>query len=300
MAKSTTSYIIAGINTIRNGEQVGMPELEFSKLHGLGNDFVVIDGINQTVALNPDRVRAIAHRHYGVGCDQLLVVENSERPDADFRYRIFNADGSEAEQCGNGARCFAAFVRRRGMTDKDEIILETLSGLLRVRFVDGGLLSVDMGHPNWAPAEIPFLAEHESEIYSLGVGGETVLIGVVAMGNPHAVLQVDNVREADVARLGPLIESHEAFPNRINVGFMEVRDPHHIRLRVFERGSGETLACGSGACAAVVAGRRQGLLGERVSVELPGGSLLIVWPGPGASVEMTGPAVHVFDGRLAW
>jgi len=275
-----------------------MPPLEFSKLHGLGNDFVVIDGINQTVSLDPERIRAIAHRHYGVGCDQLLVVEASTRPDADFRYRIFNADGSEAEQCGNGARCFASFVRRQGLTDKDEVTLETLSGLLHVRFVDGGLLSVDMGSPKWAPAEIPFLADRESETHSIDVDGETVQVSVVAMGNPHAVLRVDSVRDADVGRLGPLIESHPAFPNRTNVGFMEVRDPHHIRLRVFERGSGETLACGSGACAAVVAGRRQGLLGGRVSVELPGGSLLIVWPGPGSVVEMTGPAEHVFDGRL--
>ncbi len=277
-----------------------MPQLEFSKLHGLGNDFVVIDGIGQMVSLDPERIRCIAHRHYGVGCDQLLIVEASDRPDADFRYRIFNADGSEAEQCGNGARCFAAFVRHRGLTDKDEITLETLSGLLRVRFIDGGLLAVDMGVPKWAPADIPFLSEHESEIYPIDVDGESRQISVVAMGNPHAVLQVESAREADVARLGPLIESHEAFPNRANVGFMEVRDPHRVRLRVFERGSGETLACGSGACAAVVAGRRQGLLGERVSVELPGGSLLIAWPGPGASVEMTGPAVHVFDGRLTW
>jgi len=277
-----------------------MPQLEFSKLHGLGNDFVVIDGIGQSVSLDPERIRCIAHRHYGVGCDQLLIVEASDRSDADFRYRIFNADGGEAEQCGNGARCFAAFVRNKGLTDKDEITLETLSGLLRVRFIDGGLLSVDMGCPKWAPADIPFLAEQESESYPIEVDGEVQRISVVDMGNPHAVIQVDNVREADVARLGPLIESHEAFPNRVNVGFMEVRNPHQIRLRVFERGSGETLACGSGACAAVVSGRRQGLLGERVSVELPGGSLLVAWPGPDACIEMTGPAAHVFDGQVIW
>lgn len=277
-----------------------MPQLEFSKLHGLGNDFVVIDGIGQTVSLDPERIRGIAHRHYGVGCDQLLVVERATRPDADFRYRIFNSDGSEAGQCGNGARCFAAFVRRRGLSDKDEITLETLSGLLRVRFIDGGLLSVDMGLPRWAPEEIPFTADREAETYDLDVDGETQRISIVNMGNPHAVLRVDNVRQADVARLGPLIESHAAFPSRTNVGFMEVQSPNRIRLRVFERGAGETLACGSGACAAVVAGGRLGLLGERVSVELPGGNLLIAWKGPGASVEMTGPAVHVFDGKLTW
>lgn len=277
-----------------------MPQLEFSKLHGLGNDFVVIDGIGQTVSLDPERIRGIAHRHYGVGCDQLLVVEAATRPDADFRYRIFNSDGSEAGQCGNGARCFAAFVRRRGLSRKDELVLETLSGLLRVRFIDGGLLNVDMGVPKWVPVEVPFQAEREAETYDLDVDGETQEISIVNMGNPHAVLNVDNVRQADVARLGPLIESHAAFPNRTNVGFMEIQSPNRIRLRVFERGAGETLACGSGACAAVVAGRRRGLLDERVSVELPGGNLLIAWRGPGASVEMTGPAVHVFDGVLKW
>ncbi len=275
-----------------------MSEIGFTKMHGLGNDFVVIDRIGQSFNLTPAWVRQIADRHYGIGCDQLLVVEESDREDVDFRYRIFNADGTEAGQCGNGARCFAAFLRRQGMTKKDTISLETRTGLLRVKVDDCGLLTVDMGIPDCSPASIPFLADHEAAVYPIDVAGEEHSIGVVSMGNPHAVLRVDSVTAVDIHALGSQIESHPLFPERVNAGFMEVVDRHHIRLRVFERGTGETLACGSGACAAVVAGRRQGLLDERVVVELPGGNLTVSWSGPGRSVAMTGPATFVFTGSI--
>lgn len=273
-------------------------KLHFTKMHGLGNDFVVIDAINQAVDLTPERVRFLANRRLGVGCDQVLVVEPTPVPDADFRYRIFNADGNEVEQCGNGARCFARFVREHGLTDRTEIPVLTGGGRILLKIQPDGQVTVDMGPPRLTPADIPFEAEAANTAYLLEVDGATVEIGAVSMGNPHAVLRVDNVQTAPVARLGPAIEAHPRFPNHVNVGFMQVVDRNHIRLRVYERGAGETLACGTGACAAVVIGRIQGLLDERVAVDLPGGRLMISWPGDAAPVLMTGPAESVFEGTI--
>ncbi|HDP88891.1 MAG TPA: diaminopimelate epimerase [Thioalkalivibrio sp.] len=273
-------------------------KLQFTKMHGLGNDFVVIDAISQAVDLTPERVRFLANRRLGVGCDQVLLVERSPVADADFRYRIFNADGNEVEQCGNGARCFARFVRDRGLTDKTEIPVLTSGGRILLKVQPDGQVTVDMGPPRLNPADIPFEAGVVNTAYLLDVDGETVEIGAVSMGNPHAVLRVDNVQTAPVARLGPAIEAHPRFPNHVNVGFMQVVDRNHIRLRVYERGAGETLACGTGACAAVVAGRIQGLLDELVAVDLPGGRLMISWPGDDSPVLMTGPAERVFEGTI--
>ena len=273
-------------------------KLDFTKMHGLGNDFVVIDAINQAVDLTPEHVRFLANRRLGVGCDQVLLVEASPVADADFRYRIFNADGNEVEQCGNGARCFARFVRDRGLTDKTEIPVLTAGGRIVLKVQPDGQVTVDMGPPRLDPADIPFVAEEASTAYRLDLDGESVEIGAVSMGNPHAVLRVDNVQTAPVAHLGPAIEGHPRFPNRVNVGFMQVVDPNHIQLRVYERGAGETLACGTGACAAVVVGRIQGLLDALVAVDLPGGRLMVSWPGDGAPVLMTGPAERVFEGTI--
>jgi diaminopimelate epimerase len=274
--------------------------LQFSKMHGLGNDFVVIDAVSRSVDLTPDQVRLLAHRRFGVGCDQVLLVGPPSDPSvAEFSYRIFNADGNEVEQCGNGARCFAVFVRERGLTTRDRIPVETAGGLIQLQVEPDGQVTVDMGPPRLKPWQIPFEAEAAMTSYPLEVDGEVHEISAVSMGNPHAVLRVDNVQTAPVARLGPLIESHTRFPRRVNVGFMEVVSPTQIRLRVYERGVGETLACGTGACAAVVAGRIQGLLEERVAVDLPGGRLMIDWPGQEeAPVMMTGPATQVFTGSI--
>lgn len=272
--------------------------LKFTKMHGLGNDFVVIDAISQSVALTPEQVRFIADRHFGVGCDQLLLVERARSPGVDFSYRIYNADGGEVEQCGNGARCFMRFVRDAGLTDKNELVVETRCGIIRPRMEPDGQVTVDMGVPHTRPDEVPFSAGHEALSYPLLVDGQQLELGVVSMGNPHAVLRVDDVVRAPVAALGPKIETHERFPNRVNAGFMQIVDRTHIRLRVFERGVGETLACGSGACAAVVVGRLQGLLDDTVSVELSGGRLLIHWRGKGTEVKMSGPATRVFEGQL--
>lgn len=273
-------------------------QLTFTKMHGLGNDFVVIDALTRSIRLSAEQVRLFADRHLGVGCDQVLLVEAPRSPEADFRYRIFNADGGEVEMCGNGVRCLARFVREHGLTTKDRLTVETLAGLVHLELEPDGQVTVDMGTPQLEPADIPFIAPARAVRYPLEVAGGTVEIGAVSMGNPHAVLQVEDVATAPVARLGPLIERHERFPRRVNVEFMQVIDPAHIRLRVHERGAGETLACGTGACAAVVAGRLQGLLGERVTVELPGGTLRIDWNGEGAPVRMTGPATRVFEGRI--
>jgi len=277
-------------------------KLRFSKMQGLGNDFVVIDAINQTVdmvtGLSSDRIRAIADRHFGVGCDQLLLVEAAQDQRADFRYRIFNADGSEVGQCGNGARCFARFVRDHGLCDKDIVCVETAGGLLHLQLDEGGLVTVDMGIPRFQPEDIPFVADMQAGSYHVNIDGEAVKLGVLSMGNPHAVLIVDDVMMAPVAMLGPKIEQHDSFPERVNVGFMEIIDRSRVRLRVYERGAGETLACGSGACAAAVIGQQQGLLEQRVLVELPGGNLFIQWLGEGHSVMMTGPAVNVFEGEI--
>ena len=272
--------------------------IAFTKMHGLGNDFVVIDTISQSISLTPQQIRLLADRHLGVGCDQVLLVERAHDSAADFRYRIFNADGGEVEQCGNGARCFVHFVRDHGLTDKREITVETAGGIIHPRLEADGRVTVNMGMPRFEPQEIPFEADAPALRYELTVGKITITIGAVSMGNPHAVMLVDSVRTAPVAELGPLIESHPRFPNRVNAGFMEVAAPDHIRLRVYERGTGETLACGTGACAAVAIGRRWGLLEGTVKVELAGGDLTIRWQGDNNPVWMTGPAVRVFEGRI--
>ena len=273
-------------------------ELRFTKMHGLGNDFVVFDAISQEVVLSAGQIRFIADRHFGIGCDQVLLVEPPRLPATEFHYRIFNADGGEVEQCGNGARCFARFVRDQGLTDSDTIDVGTARGRIRLSFEADGNVRVDMGVPRFAPAEIPFDAPAESDSYSIDVAGNAVEIGVVSMGNPHAVLLVDDVTSAPVDRLGPAIEHHPRFPGRVNVGFMSIGGRDRIHLRVFERGSGETLACGTGACAAVVVGRRRGLLDEHVRVRLPGGELMVSWAGNDSPVWMSGPATRVFDGII--
>jgi diaminopimelate epimerase len=275
-----------------------MTRLRFTKMQGLGNDFVVIDGVRQRVALTPAQVRRLADRRFGVGCDQVLVVEPAPRDDVDFRYRIFNADGGEVEQCGNGARCFVKFVRDQGLTAKREIRVDTAGGVIAPVLRDDGEVSVDMGVPRFAPAEIPFLADDDAVVRRLDVNGATVEVTVVSMGNPHAVQVVADVDAAPVTTQGPLIEHHPRFPQRVNAGYMQVRDRANIRLRVWERGAGETLACGTGACAAVVAGVMRGLLDPVVRVETRGGALTIAWPGPGAPVTMTGPATTVFEGDI--
>lgn len=272
--------------------------IAFTKMQGLGNDFIVIDAVRQAVSLEPEKIRRLADRHFGIGCDQVLVVEPAQGSDADFRYRIFNADGSEVSQCGNGARCFARFVNEKGLTDHDTIRVETRAGQLVLNLVAGNEVLVDMGVPRHAPDQIPLDKPSEAKLYALDVDGERVEFAAVSMGNPHAVLHVASVRAAPVERLGPLLESHPLFPERVNVGFMEIVDPHRARLRVYERGSGETLACGSGACAAAVVGIEQGLLKSPVDIELPGGHLIINWQGRGFPVMMQGPAVTVFEGEI--
>ena len=272
--------------------------LRFTKMHGLGNDFVVFDGISQSVSLNPEQLRFIADRHFGVGCDQILLVEKSGRPDVDFRYRIFNADGGEVQQCGNGARCFVRFVHEKGLTTKRSIRVETAAGIIVPRLEEDGQVSVDMGPPRFEPAEIPFVAEARALTYPLQVGADSVEISALSMGNPHAVLVVPDADTAPVQELGPRIEPHPRFPERVNVGFMQIADRGHVKLRVYERGAGETLACGTGACAAAVAGMTRGLLDAVVEVQTRGGPLTIRWDGPGHSVFMTGPAVSVFEGEI--
>jgi diaminopimelate epimerase len=274
-----------------------MARLAFTKMHGLGNDFVVLDGIAQKVDLAPAQLRLLADRRLGVGCDQILVVERATRPDADFRYRIYNADGGEVEQCGNGARCFVKFVRDRGYTEAQRIRVETAGGMIVPELTAGGEVTVDMGVPRFAGVAIPFLDGTDDVVQPLDVGGQPIRITVVSMGNPHAVQVVDDVDRAPVATQGPALEHHARFPQRVNAGYMQVVDRATIRLRVWERGAGETLACGTGACAAVVAGIRRGLLDARVRVETRGGWLTIAWAGSGAPVMMTGPAATVFEGE---
>ena len=273
-------------------------QIEFTKMHGIGNDFVVIDAINQAIDLATEDVRFIADRHFGVGCDQLLLVERPTQPDAEFRYRIFNADGGEVSQCGNGARCFARFVTERGMTHSRRIPVETASGMIYLQVERGDDVTVDMGVPCFSPAALPFMAEGEAEYHDLMVNGIMYAIGAVSVGNPHAVLLVDSVDSAPVETLGAAIENHERFPRRVNVGFMEIIDRSRVRLRVYERGAGETLACGSGACAAAAIGIRNRLLDETVQVDLRGGSLTIRWPGAGNPLLMTGPAQTVYQGQI--
>ena len=273
-------------------------QLKFTKMHGLGNDFVMLDGIRQTFSLTPDIIRKIADRHRGIGCDQVLIVEPARSKEVDFRYRIFNRDGGEVEQCGNGARCFVRFVRDQGLSTKTEIAVETQAGIVYPRIEANGEVTVNMGVPRFLPADIPFAALTRQDIYTLEVNNASVDVTVLSMGNPHAVQVVADVEQAPVATQGPLIENHGRFPRRVNAGYMQVLDPAHIRVRVYERGAGETQACGTGACAAVVAGRLRGLLQEQVDVALRGGSLRIAWKGEGAPVWMTGPATRVFEGSI--
>lgn len=272
--------------------------IRFTKMHGLGNDFVVVDAINQSFRPTPEQLQAITDRRFGIGCDQLLLIEKPQDSETDFYYRIYNADGSEVEQCGNGARCFARFVRDKELTDKDVIHVGTASGNITLYIEEGTQVRVNMGVPRLVPSEIPFTASSYATEYPIQVGAENFVIGAVSMGNPHAVLVIDNVNTDDVARLGPQIENHVLFPNRVNAGFMAVKSSAEIDLRVHERGAGETLACGTGACAAVVSGRLRKLLDEQVRVNLPGGSLMISWQGEGEPVWMTGPTTTVFEGSI--
>jgi diaminopimelate epimerase len=272
--------------------------LKFTKMHGAGNDFVVLDGVHQSLHLTPEQLRLLADRHFGVGCDQILLVERSQNPAVDFRYRIFNADGGEVEQCGNGARCFVRYVHDHKLTTKREITVETKSGLISPRLADDGRVTVNMGAPIFDPARIPFVSDTDAPVQPLMVGNTRIEISAVSMGNPHAVQLVEDIETAPVGTQGPLIEQHPRFPRRVNAGFMQIIDRSHVRLRVFERGSGETLSCGSGACAAVVAGIRRGLLDETVHVATRGGTLSISWAGETSPVLMTGPAISVFEGEI--
>ena len=273
-------------------------KLKFTKMHGLGNDFIVLNGLSQPISLSVEQIRALSDRHFGIGFDQLLLVEAPQQAGMDFRYRIFNADGFEVEHCGNGARCFALYVREQGLTDKDLIAVETNNGQIELSMRSDGWITVNMGVPRLEPADIPFLADQRTASYNLTIDGRDYTIGAVSMGNPHAVLRVDSVSTSPVAELGARIQRHPRFPKSVNIGFMEVVLPDRIRLRVYERGVGETLACGTGACAAVVVGCLQGWLRSTVSVELAGGELQIEWSGEAAPVIMTGPAARVFEGEV--
>ena len=272
--------------------------VNFSKMHGLGNDFLVLDNVTQNVYLSNEQIKQLADRNFGVGFDQLLVVEPPYDPDLDFHYRIYNADGSEVEQCGNGARCFARFVRLKNLTNKNKIKVSTQAGKMTLFVERDGNVTVTMPVPQFEPNKIPFTAQKVEGTYILRSEDDTVLCGAVSMGNPHCVITVDSVTDAPVNTLGKALSVHERFPKDVNVGFMEVVSPEFVKLRVYERGASETLACGSGACAAVVIGQTQKKLAKEVTVELPGGQLKIFWKGPGNPVKMTGPAVHVFDGQL--
>ena len=273
-------------------------ELEFTKMHALGNDFMVIDGVRQAVDLSTEQIRMLADRHYGVGFDQLLLLETTDNPAADLRYRIINADGSEVGQCGNGARCIARYIRDHGLSDKDRIPVETSTGMLTLVLENDGQITVDMGVPRFEPADIPFIAEHRETQYDLVIDDQLLIIGAVSVGNPHAVTVVADVDTAPVEQLGPRIEHHARFPERVNAGFMQITGPSAIRLRVFERGAGETRACGSGACAAAVVGIRQGRLQSPVSVTVAGGDLMVSWAGENEPVYLTGPASYVFEGKI--
>ncbi len=272
--------------------------LNFTKMQGAGNDFVVLDFVSERREVSATFMQALADRHFGIGCDQILVVEKADNPVNDFKYRIFNADGSEVEQCGNGARCFARFVREKGLTDKDTISVETKGGVIILHVMPAGI-KVDMGEPKLSPEQIPFKAEKQKKTYTLRINEEAFDIGAVSMGNPHAVYQVKDIQGGEFERLGALFEGHEDFPKKANAGFMQIVDRGHIKLRVFERGVGETLACGTGACAAVVTGVLAGQLDAKVVVDLAGGRLIIEWQGVGHSVFQTGPAEFVFEGTIS-
>ena len=272
--------------------------IRFTKMQGIGNDFIVIDGYSQSIQLSAAQIRQLADRHFGVGCDQLLLVEKPVNQAADFRYRIFNADGGEVEQCGNGARCFVRFVYEKKLTEKTLICVETANGLIYPKLEDNGLVTVNMGIPQFEPAQIPFITEAASLTYELNINHEKVEISVVSMGNPHAVQIVADIDMAPVKTQGALIENHQSFPQRVNAGFMQILSTHEIRLRVFERGTGETLACGTGACAAAVAGIRLNKIQSPVKVLMQGGTLSISWEGNSSPVMMTGPAESVFDGEI--
>jgi diaminopimelate epimerase len=284
-------------------------KLKFTKMQGAGNDFIVVDAVRQQVELSAAQWARLADRRFGIGADQILVVQASDTEGCDFRYRIFNNDGGEVEQCGNGARAFVKFVTDKGLSSARAIRVQTMNGIIAPRLEDDGSVTVDMGAPRLEPAEVPFdaaglggWAEGGDTLWPLAIkqpgGSKTLFFSVVSMGNPHAVQVVDDVDSAPVAETGPLIEHHPRFPKRVNAGFMQVVDRRHIRLRVYERGAGETLACGSGACAAVVAGIRRGLLDSPVQVAARGGDLAVAWAGPGAPVYLTGPAVTVFEGEV--
>ncbi|ARU90363.1 diaminopimelate epimerase [Pseudomonas sp. M30-35] len=272
--------------------------LRFTKMHGLGNDFMVLDLVSQHAHIQPKNAKQWGDRFTGVGFDQLLLVEPPSNPDVDFRYRIFNSDGSEVEQCGNGARCFARFVLDKRLTAKRQIRVETKSGIIELNVRNDGQITVDMGPPRLAPEQIPFQADAQALSYRVEVDDETVELAAVSMGNPHAVLRVDNVETAAVHGLGPKLEHHPRFPQKVNVGFLQVIDRQRAKLRVWERGAGETQACGTGACAAAVAAISQGWMDSPVQLELLGGKLLIEWAGPGQPVMMTGPAVRVYEGQV--
>jgi diaminopimelate epimerase len=273
-------------------------KLTFTKMHGLGNDFVVVDALRGSISLDSASARVLADRRLGVGCDQVLLLEAAPSEQAVCRYRIFNTDGSEAEQCGNGVRCIGLYLKQAGLAPDESFTIQGPAGAVRIEPRPGDRFRVDMGPPRLEPDAVPFVAEDRQPVYRLQVGDEVLQVSVVSMGNPHAVVVVDTVRDADPAALGPAIERHERFPRGANLGFMEVVSKDHVRLRVHERGVGETLACGSGACAAVVAGRLRGMLAERVTVSLPGGDLVIEWHKEGDPVWMTGPATRVFEGTI--
>ena len=272
--------------------------LDFTKMHGVGNDFVVFDAPSGQPVPTADQFRRLADRHTGIGFDQALVLEPPRRPDTTVFYRIFNSDGAEVEQCGNGARCIAALLHRRGRAPAGAITMDSPAGLIHARILRGNVVSVDMGVPSFDPRALPFDAPVAADPYSLDVGGRAVTIGAVSMGNPHAVLEVESVEKAPVETLGPAIEGHQRFPKRVNAGFMEIVDAGHIRLRVYERGAGETLACGTGACAAVAVGRHRGRLDSEVSVRVRGGELRVNWGGPGEHIWLTGPAEIAFEGHV--
>ncbi|MDG1444743.1 MAG: diaminopimelate epimerase [Methylophilaceae bacterium] len=273
-------------------------KLNFTKMQGAGNDFVVVDGYTKPVQLSSTQIQQIANRFFGVGCDQLLIVEKTATPDVDFRYRIFNADGSEVQQCGNGARCFVRFVVDKRLTNKESIAVETASGIITLMLEENGQVTVNMGPPNFDPQSLPFLRETQALQYSLALKETAINISAVSMGNPHAVVVVDDVNTAPVVEIGAEIESHPHFPQHVNAGFMQVIHPHEIKLRVYERGSGETLACGTGACAAVVSGIQLNLLRSPVLVNMRGGQLNITWTNASSPVMMTGPATIVFEGEI--